>query len=61
MKTIMLLMACLLVPTVAEAEKSTAVKNGKQVVVHTRRAPVVVHRALPPYGLGVHVYSSRGD
>lgn len=29
-------------------------------VMHTRLAPVVVHRIFPPYGLGVHVYSGRG-
>ncbi len=30
-------------------------------VVHTRRAPVVMHRTFPPY-TGIHVYSngSRG-
>ena len=27
-------------------------------VVHTRRAPVVLHRAVPPFK-GVHVYDGR--
>lgn len=41
----------------AEAKRYTAVTNrGKQVVVHTKRAPVIVHKVFPPYGLGVHVY-----
>ena len=34
-------------------------KNGKEVVVHTNPAPVVVHRVLPPYGIGKHVYAGR--
>jgi hypothetical protein len=29
--------------------------NGRGQVVHTRRAPVVMHRAVPPFR-GVHVY-----
>ena len=33
--------------------------DGKTVVVHTNPAPVIVHRALPPYGVGKHVYSGR--
>jgi hypothetical protein len=61
MRTLMLLIAILLVPTVVEAEKFTTSKNGKEVVAHTRRAPVVMHRALPPYGLGLHVYAGRND
>lgn len=30
--------------------------QGKEVVAHTRAAPVIVHRVLPPYGIGKHVY-----
>jgi len=44
----------------AEAKRGTAVRDGQAVVVHTRPTPVAVHRALPPYGLGKHVYSGRG-
>lgn len=40
---------------VSRAERYNAVRNGKEVVVHTRVAPVIVHRVLPPY-LGKHVY-----
>ena len=29
-------------------------------VAHNRLAPVVMHRAFPPY-LGVHVYEGRGN
>ena len=32
--------------------------RGNQVV-HTRVAPVIMHRVLPPYR-GVHVYQGRG-
>jgi len=42
--------------TSAEAKKYTEVRDGKEIVVHTRLAPVLIHKALPPYGLGVHVY-----
>jgi len=59
MKFSLLLVLVLAVPGVAEAKKYTAVKNGKEVVVHTNLAPVAVHRALPPYGIGKHVYQKR--
>lgn len=42
---------------VARAERHNQVQgSGKEVVVHSRLAPVVVHRVFPPYGLGKHVY-----
>ena len=59
MRFSLLFLLLLAVPSVAEAKKQTAVKNGKEVVVHTNPAPVAVHRALPPYGVGKHVYSGR--
>lgn len=43
--------------TPVEAKRYNATSCGKQVVVHTKLAPVLVHKALPPYGLGVHVYA----
>ncbi len=58
---IVLLMAVLLVSSVARAEKFAASRNGKEVVAHTRRAPVMVHKVFPPYGLGLHVYAGRGE
>jgi hypothetical protein len=61
MHKFMLMIALLLVPTVVEAQRFTTAKNGKEVVAHTRRAPVMVHKALPPYGLGLHVYTGRND
>lgn len=60
MHKLILLAAVLLLPNVAQAQRFTTAKNGKDTVAHTRRAPVVVHKAFPPYGLGVHVYSGRG-
>jgi len=45
---------------VCEAKKYEAVSGtGKEVVVHTNLAPVLVHRVLPPYGLGKHVYEKN--
>jgi hypothetical protein len=51
--TIFCLLFALLTP-VASAEQYV---RGSQVV-HTRVAPVVVHRVLPPFK-GVHVYQGR--
>lgn len=59
MKVSLLLLLVLAVSGVAEAKKYSTVKNGKEVVVHTNPAPVVVHRVLPPYGIGKHVYAGR--
>ncbi len=57
MKFSLIFLLLLALPSVAEAKRRTAVQNGKTVVVHTNPAPVMVHRAFPPYGLGKHVYS----
>ncbi len=46
-------------PGAAEAKRFVANKDGKEVVAHTNLAPVVVHKVLPPYGLGKHVYAGR--
>jgi hypothetical protein len=59
MKFSLIFLLLLALPSIAEAKKHAAVKNGKTVVVHTNPAPVVVHRVFPPYGLGKHVYSSE--
>jgi hypothetical protein len=58
MKFSLIFLLVLALPSIAEAKKHVAVRNGKTVVVHTNPAPVVVHRVFPPYGLGKHVYSS---
>lgn len=59
LKCSLLLLCLLALPSPAEAKKQITVKNGRAVVVHTNPAPVLVHRAFPPYGLGRHVYSGR--
>ena len=44
-------------PSTAGATKYEAEKDGHAVVAHTSRAPVVVHKIFPPYGLHKHVYA----
>jgi len=56
MKWILALMVLFSMATVSEAARYKVVHNGRVVVAHTRLAPVIVHRVLPPYGLGRHVY-----
>jgi len=62
MKILLTLAIALLMTTAASAATQfpAVTPSGKQVTVHTRLAPVVVHRLLPPYGLGKHVYQGRG-
>ena len=55
----LLLLLMVALPGCAATGKHVAVGHGRQVVVHGNPAPVVVHRALPPYGVGRHVYSGR--
>ena len=47
------------IPTLASARQYPVNKNGRAQVAHTRLAPVVVHRALPPFK-GEHIYAGRG-
>jgi hypothetical protein len=47
-----------LVLTSIAAVAEAARRGGGGQVVHSRRAPVVLHRALPPY-TGVHVYQGK--
>jgi hypothetical protein len=55
MRSIILFCAILAAfPALASADQYV---RGNQVV-HTRVAPVVVHRVLPPYR-GIHVYEGR--
>jgi serine/threonine protein kinase len=42
----------------AEARQYAVRRGGKAYVAHTRLAPVVVHRALPPFK-GEHIYAGR--
>lgn len=51
------LVALLLAPSAAQAKRQT-LPSGK--VAHTRAAPVIAHRLVPPFA-GVHVYEpARG-
>lgn len=45
-------------PLTAQARQYGTRSGGKDYVVHTRKAPVVMHRALPPFK-GQHVYEGK--
>ena len=45
-------------PLAAQARQYSVRNGGKDYVVHTRVAPVLMHRALPPFK-GQHVYEGR--
>jgi hypothetical protein len=47
-----------ILPLAAQARQYSTHEGGKDHVVHSRKAPVVVHRALPPFK-GQHVYEGR--
>lgn len=47
----------MMMPSIAEAKKFQTGKSGHEVVAHTSRAPVAIHKVLPPYGLHKHVYA----
>jgi hypothetical protein len=58
MKTLLALVIMLAVlPNVTSAKTFESQKNGQEVVAHTSRAPVIVHKIFPPYGLHKHVYA----
>jgi hypothetical protein len=60
MKALFAVVIVLAMAGLAQATRTNSVQpSGKEVVVHNRLAPVVVHRVLPPYGLGKHVYQGR--
>lgn len=42
-------------PFSVQARQFTVQQGGRTYVAHTRRAPVIVHRVLPPYW-GEHIY-----
>ena len=56
--TLMRLLILAVVLTVPSATQAARYYSGGHVV-HTRLAPVVVHRIFPPYHLGIHVYAGR--
>ena len=60
MKTLLALVIVLAVmPNIANATKVETKTNGHEVVAHTSRAPVVIHKIFPPYGLHKHVYAGK--
>jgi hypothetical protein len=48
-------LALVLIAMAASAEARGRSYSAGGQVVHSRRAPVIMHRAVPPFG-GVHVY-----
>lgn len=50
----------LALPLAAQARQYGVRNGGKEYVVHSRMAPVVLHRALPPFK-GQHVYEGRAE
>ena len=60
-KLLALVIVLAVLPNVASAKKYESVKNGHDVVAHTSRAPVVVHKIFPPYGLHKHVYAGSAE
>lgn len=50
------ILACLVITPPAFARRFASNRSGKQVVVHTRIAPVMAHRVVPPFH-GKHVYT----
>jgi hypothetical protein len=63
MKTKLIVLAVVTTGLLGQLASSAQAKrfNSGNQVVHTRLAPVVVHKAFPPYGLGVHVYAGRNN
>jgi hypothetical protein len=49
----------LLAPLSTHARQFTVQQGGRNYVAHTRRAPVIIHRVLPPYR-GEHIYYQPG-
>jgi hypothetical protein len=43
---------------VAHSRQYVVQQQGQLRVVHTRRAPVIFHRVLPPY-TGIHIHESE--
>lgn len=56
MKTALIALALLALSSLAPIAAEARPQGGS--VVHARRAPVVMHRALPPFR-GQHVYGGR--
>ncbi|NLF69079.1 MAG: hypothetical protein GX575_08480 [Candidatus Anammoximicrobium sp.] len=61
MRDWLLLLLLLALPGCAATGRHVEIRNGREVVVHRNAAPVVLHRLLPPYGVGRHVYCGSGE
>ena len=60
-RAILTLALLLTLPLAAQARQyNVRGGGGKEYVAHTRMAPVIMHRALPPFK-GQHVYAGRGE
>lgn len=55
MKTLLLALLVIAAPMLASDAQARQYASRSGHVVHTRRAPVVMHRLVPPFK-GVHVY-----
>ena len=55
LNALVLVSITLVAPLTLHARQYTIKQGGRAQVAHTRRAPVVLHRALPPFR-GEHVY-----
>ena len=58
MRTIILSLLLASLATCAQARQYAVVHRGQQHIVHTRRAPVIFHRILPPF-TGIHIHESE--
>jgi len=59
-RKLLIALTLLTLPLAAQARQYSINRGGRDYVAHTRVAPVVVHRALPPFK-GQHVYAGRGE
>ena len=53
--TLLLVGISLVAPLTVQARQFAVQQGGRTYVAHTRRAPVILHRVLPPYW-GQHIY-----
>jgi hypothetical protein len=60
-KLLVFVVVLVMMPNIADAKKLQTGKNGREVVAHTSRAPVAIHKVFPPYGLHKHVYAGSAQ
>ena len=59
-RTVLAFLFLCALPLVAQARQYGVRSSGRDYVVHSRRGPVIMHRALPPFK-GQHVYEGRAN